>query len=126
MEIVGRVTANAMVSSTKNEKQVVNFSIAVNEAYKPKGSSEVKKITTYFRCAYWVNPGIAHYLTKGTLVQLNGRVGIDAYINAAGEAKANLTFRVSTIKLHGSGNSSKLIVSPDAPVPAEATEDLPF
>ena len=126
MEIVGRVTANAKVVSTKNEKQVVNFSIAINEQYKPKGSSEVKKFTTYFRCSYWINSGIAKHLTKGVLVQLTGRAGVDAYINDAGEAKANLTFHVSTIKLHGLGHGNGQNLQVAEPVDTGVTDDLPF
>lgn len=68
MQIIGRVTADATVSETKAGKKVVNFSIAINDTYKAKGSTEVQKIVTYVNCAYWINPGIAPYLTKGSLV----------------------------------------------------------
>ena len=47
MEIIGRVTADATISETKAGKKVVNFSIAINDTYKPKGSTEVQKIVTY-------------------------------------------------------------------------------
>lgn len=69
MEIIGRITADAAVNETKAGKKVVNFSIAINDTYKSKGSTEVQKIVTYVNCAYWINPGVAPYLTKGTLVE---------------------------------------------------------
>ncbi|MGN6210977.1 single-stranded DNA-binding protein [Parafilimonas sp.] len=44
MEIlVGRLTKNAEVRTTNNDKQVVNFSIAVNDNYKTKGTAKQGK-----------------------------------------------------------------------------------
>lgn len=130
MEIIGRITADATVSETKAGKKVVNFSIAINDTYKTKDSSEVQKIVTYVNCAYWINPGIAIYLTKGGLIECAGRVGVNAWTNKEGEAKASLTFHVNSIKLHGGnkGNStvSSVPVTTAPPAMAEATDDLPF
>ena len=67
MELTGRLTADAKVSTLKDERKVVNFSIAINDRYKT-ANGEVKEITTIINCAYWVNPNIAPYLSKGTLV----------------------------------------------------------
>ncbi len=43
MEMTARLTEDAKISITKSEKQVVNFGVAINDSYKPKGSNEVKK-----------------------------------------------------------------------------------
>jgi single-strand DNA-binding protein len=51
--LVGRITKDAAVKTTKTDKQVVNFSIAVNDNYRPKGGDS-KKIVRYFNCAYWL------------------------------------------------------------------------
>ncbi|OIQ93632.1 single-stranded DNA-binding protein [mine drainage metagenome] len=117
MEITARVTANAVVKTVKNERKVVNFNVAINDSYKIKDSNEIKKVVQFVQCSYWINPGIAEYLTKGTLVELYGRIGVNAYNDLQGEAKAALTFHVNTIKLHGrpkaeqaateSGNNNK-------------------
>lgn len=130
MEIIGRITADATVSETKAGKKVVNFSIAINDTYKTKGNDEVQKVVTYVNCSYWINLGVAAYLTKGTLVECNGRVGANAWTNKEGEVKASLTFHVNSIKLHGGNKSSNqpttvpVITAPAAM--AEATDDLPF
>lgn len=105
MEITARVTADAKVNTLKDERQVVNFNVAVNDNYKTKGSNELRKVTNYFQCSYWLNSNIAQFLTKGTLVELTGRIGVNAYNNLQGEPKASLTFHVNNIKLHGKGNS---------------------
>ncbi len=103
MEIlVGRITADAKVSMLKGERKVVNFSIAINDSYKQKGTGELKKSVTYANCSYWLGEGIAKYLTKGTLVEMCGRIGVNAYMAMDGGAKASLNFHVNNIKLHGS------------------------
>ncbi len=52
MEVTGRIVKDAVVNQLKDEREVINFSIAVNDSYKLKGSNEIKKVTTYFNCAY--------------------------------------------------------------------------
>lgn len=50
MTIVGRITKDAVVNSLKDGRKVVNFSIAINESYKPKGG-ERTKVTSYCNCS---------------------------------------------------------------------------
>ncbi|WP_241774994.1 single-stranded DNA-binding protein [Flavobacterium sp. Leaf82] len=52
MEITGRIVKDASVFKLKENREVVNFTIAVNDSYKPKDSTELKKITTYINCSY--------------------------------------------------------------------------
>lgn len=99
MEISGRLTADAQVNTLKDERQVVSFSIAVNDSYRPKDSEEIRQITTYINCSYWLRVKTAKWLKKGTLVQLYGRIGMNAYVNSQGEAAGSLTFHVNDIKL---------------------------
>ena len=127
MEMTARLTGDAKISTLKNDRQVVNFSVAINDTYKAKGSNEPTKIVTYVQCDYWVNPGVAQYLTKGTLVELQGRVGVNAYIGKDGEAKATLTFHVNTIKLHGKGSAKDEVpVKENTAAVLEPADDLPI
>jgi single-strand DNA-binding protein len=85
---------------------------------------------TYVQCDYWVNTYIAKCLTKGTLVELQGRIGVNAYKGNDGEAKATLTFHVNMIKIHGSmkprfDKLPKVVPISRAEV-AQAEDDLPF
>ena len=130
MQIIGRVTKDATVTKLNDERQVVNFSIALNDYYRTKGNEEAVKITTYVNCAYWINPKIAALITKGKLVELYGRIGINAYNNQQDEPKATLTFHVNNIKLHGKSRASEAENSSAPPISAtdikEPLEDLPF
>jgi len=55
MTIVGRITKDAVVNSTKNSRKVVNVSLAINERYKPKEGVPVK-VTTYCNCSVTFHP----------------------------------------------------------------------
>lgn len=133
MEIIARLTKDAEVKTLKDERQVVNFSVAINDSYKAKGTSEVTKVTTYVDCAYWANLGIAKFLTKGTLVELYGRISVNAYLNMQGEAKGSLRFHVNNIKLHGGGKSNVNVNNKEQETTTVVTgqlteplDDLPF
>src|SRR5690554_6026364 len=130
MNITGRLTRNAEVRTLSNEKQVVNFSVAVNDGYKNKQGEWVEQ-TAYFDCAYWISANVARLLTKGTLVELTGRVSPRAWINKEGEPKAGLNFHTSNIKLHERSRATETVQataqSESNGFTAEGTEDdLPF
>ncbi len=126
--IIGRLTADATIGNTNGKRQVVNFTIAQNDRFKKKGSDEVRKLTTFYDCAYWIGTGIAEHLRKGGLVEITGRISSKAWQNKDGELKSGLTVRVSNIKLHGkagepAASSTKNSLNTTA---AMAGDDLPF
>ncbi|OXG06971.1 single-strand DNA-binding protein [Flavobacterium araucananum] len=106
MNITGRVTKDAKVSTLSDSRQVVNFSVAINESYKNKKGDRVEQ-TTFFECAYWISPRVAEWLTKGTVVELTGMVSARAWKGNDGEPRAGLNFNTSNIKLHGGGKKSE-------------------
>lgn len=125
MTIIGRITKDAVVKQLSGDLQVVEFSIAVNDYYRPKGAEQGVKLTTYFNCAYWLNSKKSEQLKKGVLVELFGRVGMNVYNDMRGEAKGSLTFHVNNIKIHRWQKQETTVV----PNPDEITEpidDLPF
>lgn len=103
--IVGRVTKNAQINTLKDQRQVVNFSVAINDYYKTK-AGERKEQTTFYNCSYWISPNVAKILTKGTLVELTGRISPSAWIGRDGEIKSGLNFYTSRIKLHRGGKQN--------------------
>jgi len=130
MEITGRIVKDASIFKVKENREVVNFSIAVNDSYRPKGSTQTKKIVTYIDCSYWLSTGLAEWLKKGTLVQLFGRIGMNVYIGSDEQAHGSLTFHTSDVKIlvFARADDTK-------PVPAKAPkkqqesdepDDLPF
>ncbi|GAB3665358.1 hypothetical protein GCM10028791_41060 [Echinicola sediminis] len=128
MEITGRLTADATVHQLEDERKVVNFTIAINDRFKTQ-AGEVKDVATFIRCAYWISSKVAEWLNKGAIVQLYGRIGVDAYVNGNGKALGNLTFHTNNIKLVASANKKngqQQNGKSELEVTVEETEDLPF
>ncbi len=128
MEITGRVVANSVVHKVGNDKQVVNFSIAINDNYKPKGSTEVKEVVTYINCSYWLNAKTADWLKKGALVQLSGRIGMNVYSNSEGKAIGSLTFHTNNIQIlvFAKKAESSTMNSAVQNKKSDIADDLPF
>lgn len=130
MNIIGRLTKNAEVRTTAQNKQVVHFSIAVNDSYRNKQGEHIEQ-TTYFDCSYWISPNVAKILTKGAIVELLGRVSAKAWTASNGETKASLKFNTSQIKLHGSFKKSEIDQNSEKPqnsnlASEQPKDDLPF
>jgi len=129
MNIIGRITKDSVVKIIKDERQVVEFSVAVNDYYKPKGSEKGVNAVAYFNCSYWLSTKIAEQLKKGALVEINGRVSVNAYNDMEGNAKASLNFHVNSITIHqfpkGEGGKAVTAVSSPAEI-TEPIDDLPF
>ncbi|WP_316835037.1 single-stranded DNA-binding protein [Pedobacter nutrimenti] len=129
--IIGRITADAKVATAQNEKQVVEFSIAIENGYKPK-NGEYQKKPTFFSCSYWLNAGAAKRLKKGVLVQLYGHIGMNVYNNAENKAVGILTFHVTDFRTltavpkEESNPQSQIIHPATVAVQQSQTEDLPF
>lgn len=127
MTIIGRTTKDAIVNTTKDGRKVVNFSIAINESYKPKGGERVK-VTTYCNCSYWLSEKIAENLKKGTLLEVTGRIYVSAYVGTDGTAKASLNCHVSAIKIHAWPKEVEVVGTADQTTSVNETEsdDVPF
>ena len=136
MELTGRVTADAVISITKSGKEVVQFSIAINDYYKPKGAPEAEQVTQYVECSYWIGKGVATRLLKGVIVELSGRISVRPYIGKDGTAKASFNMHCNTIKVHGgnlsgrtketdNGREEKAAIENIAAI-TEPMDDIPF
>ncbi len=123
MNIIGRVTRNAEVQTTAGGKEVVNFSVAVNDSYKNKQGERVEQ-TEFFDCAYWLTPKVAGMLGKGLLVELIGRVSASGWIDKDGNPRATLNFHVSSIKPLAGGAKAQQVE--EVPAEQEVEEHLPF
>lgn len=138
MELTGRLTANAIVSTLKDERQVVNFTIAINDYYKPKGASEGKQVTQYINCSYWLGTGVAALLSRGTLVEVSGRLYATAFVSKDGEPKASLNVHCNRIKVHRNGAKKTISSEPEplsalpseqqatSPTATQPEDDIPF
>lgn len=102
MLFTGRLTSGAEVKELKNDRKVTSFTVALNTTFKTQ-TGEKKKKTVFVDCSYWVNPGLAVYLTKGAIVEISGWVEAEAYLsNKDRTAKSRLVCSVDQIRLFSS------------------------
>ena len=134
MQFTGRITADAEVRDVKNDKKVTAFTVAVNKRYKSKTGEKQEK-TSFIRCSYWINAGLAIYLRKGAIVEINGLIEAEAWTDKYGQAQANLTCSVDNIKLYGTATHANASArsKEEKPVPVSTgsgtppdDDDLPF
>lgn len=103
--VVGaNLTKDAEVKDIGNRK-AINFSIAYNEYFVENG--EKMEHTEYYNCVIWrdENVNIAKYLTKGTMVAIQGVPKDELYKNKDGETKSAIKIIVNEIKLLRGGNN---------------------
>jgi len=136
MNIIGRVTKDAEVRTTTQDKKVVSFSVAINDSYRNKQGERVE-LTSYFDCSYWLSPNVAKLLTKGSSVELTGRVSVRAWTDKDGELRSGLNFHTAQNKLHSTSRKyepdtiaqppqTDTSKDPNGIVPQEVEDDLPF
>ena len=123
MVLIGRVTKDAVVTQLKDDRKVTNFTIAVNDWYKPKGQEKSISVTTFIDCAYWISPVIAERLTKGSLVEITGKLKVTAYINMQGDAVGKLNCHADSMKIH---QQMKRDLTSKAEEKEPVQDDLPF
>ncbi|MBL0882663.1 MAG: single-stranded DNA-binding protein [Chitinophagaceae bacterium] len=126
MEFTGRITTDARISVVKGGKEVVNFSIALNERYKPKGSSESKEFTTYIDVAWWMNPAVGKILKKGAIVTISGRIYPRAYSDMEGNPKASINCHANKIQIIHFGKTTTKESTLESPEITDPVDDLPF
>jgi len=123
MEFTGRLCDDAAVKTTKKDKKVVTFSVAINDYYKPK-DGEAQTFVTYINCSYWLTPTIAERLKKGAIVSVYGRLYLNQYKTQDGEQHANIACHANTVKVVAKGGRAE----ETAPAGTEGgtNDDLPF
>jgi len=98
MELTGRLTADAEVRKTTDNRQLVAFTVAINDYYKPK-NGEPKELTEFYNCSYWLTTKIADSLLKGGIVTVTGWVYLNEYKGKDGNHHASLACHANSIKI---------------------------
>jgi len=127
MEFTGRLTDDAQVKTTKKDKKVVTFSVAINDQYKPK-NGEAQKLVTYINCSYWLSTTVAKQLQKGSIVSVYGHIYLNQYKTQDGEQYANIACHANSIKILSKGkdgSAQQVATTTDAPT-GGTNDDLPF
>ena len=99
---VGRVTEDATLRFTNNQKPVLGFSLATDAGFGEK------KHTLYVRCSLWGKRGesLAEYVKKGLAISVSGECDMQSW-EANGRSGTNLELNVRGIALHGNKSDKK-------------------
>ena len=89
--IVGNLGRDPELRYTPQGVAVCNLSLATNEKKRDK-SGEMQEVTTWFRVTLWRNQAenAAKYLTKGSPVYVEGRLGVEEYTDRDGNNRFSL------------------------------------
>lgn len=125
-QIIGRLTKDAKVLTGSNNREFIAFTIAENFPYKNKEGKREQQ-TTFIDCAYGRSIKIAPYLTKGTIVVVNGRLKPHLFTDKEGTQKAGIQMQVNDLTLQGGGAKPQTTPAPETAAAAtETNDDLPF
>jgi single-strand DNA-binding protein len=80
--LVGRLTKDPDLRYTPNGVAVCNFTLAVNRPFKNDGEQQAD----FINCVCWRKPAenLANYMSKGSLVGVDGRVQTRSFDNSDG------------------------------------------
>ncbi len=89
--IVGNLGRDPELRYTPQGVAVCNFSLATNEKKRDK-AGELQDVTTWFRITLWRNQAenAAKYLTKGSPVYIEGRLGVEEWTDRDGNNRHTL------------------------------------
>lgn len=134
--VIGRLGRDAEMKFLPSGEATLQFSIASDRTFNDKNNARIKE-TTWFRCQLFGKGAQAlnDYLTKGTMVLVEGRLRIDPKTGGPniwkrqdGAHAAAFEIVVGTVRLLGGGSRDAQPESniSTAPVSAHANDDIPF
>jgi len=134
--LIGRLGKDPEVKDA-NGTPVANFSLATSETWKDKDSGEKKEKVEWHRLVAWGRQAeiIGQYLTKGSLIYVEGQLQTRSYRNENEEKDRYTTeIRVGMMKMLGSKGDTNGGTQAPEPVGAVAAsvsqsandDDIPF
>ena len=102
--IVGNLGRDPELRYTPQGVAVCNFSMATNEKKRDK-AGEMQDVTTWFRVTLWRNQAenAAKYLTKGSPVYIEGRLGVEDWTDRDGNGRYTLEVQATDMHFLGGG-----------------------
>jgi single-strand DNA-binding protein len=120
VQLIGRLGRDPETRFTPTGKKVCNFSMAVDHRWR-SAEGETKKSTNWFNVDAWGRLGeiCQEYLSKGSLVYIDGRLQVDQY-EKDGEKRTATKVVASTMQMLDRKPEEEPL-----PLPSEE-EDFPF
>ena len=102
--LVGNLGRDPELRYTPQGLAVCDFSMATNERKKDK-SGEYHDVPTWFRVTLWRNQAenAAKYLTKGSPVYVEGRLGVEEWTDRDGKSRYTLEVQATDMQFISAG-----------------------
>ena len=98
--VIGNITSDPELRFTPSGAAVATFTVAANDRYLDKATSEWKDgDTSFFRCTVWRQyaENVAESLTKGQRVIVHGTLSIRTYETREGEKRTSVEIEVQDV-----------------------------
>lgn len=125
--IIGNLGRDPELRYTPQGVAVCTFTMATNEKRKDN-SGETKEIVTWFRVTAWriMAENISKYLTKGSLVYIEGRLRVDEWQDKEQQNRYTLDVQATDCQFLGGGSGQERGEGqPAQEAPAEPTHSGP-
>ena len=108
LHLIGNCTADAQTTIVNN-KQVIEFSICVNQKYKNESGEKLEK-KYFFNIKYWNDSTkLAQYITKGQQVYVEGiQITANGYTNSQGSISTSIDVKITSLQLLGAAKNSEI------------------
>lgn len=106
--IIGNLGRDPELRYTPQGVAVCTFTMATNEKRKDN-SGETKEIVTWFRVTAWrvMAENISKYLTKGSLVYIEGRLRVDEWQDKEQQNRYTLDVQATDCQFLGGGSGQE-------------------
>ena len=81
--LIGRLTKDTESRMTQSEKQTTTFTIAIDRPYAKEKTADFLRVVTFGKTA----ENCAKYISKGSLVGVQGRIQTGSYETTSGEKR---------------------------------------
>lgn len=99
VSITGNLTRDAELRATPSGKEVLRFSVAVNDQIRNAQTGVWEDRPNYVDCVlFGARAGsLSHYLLRGTKVAVNGKLRYDSWTNKEGARRSRLEVAVDEV-----------------------------
>lgn len=125
LTIIGNVTRDPEVRTTKTGKTVCNFWVAVNSKRKDQNGDS---ITDFFLVSAWnaLGENCGRYLAKGRKVAVCGTVSCRAYQTQAGEIRSEMDVLADVVEFLSPSGQNAQPSQAETFTPVQPDDDLPY
>lgn len=120
--LVGRITKDIELKKTSSGSSVVNFTVAVNRTFT---NASGEREADFINCVAWgrTADNMAAYISKGSLVGVDGRIQTRSYENQQGQKTYVTEVHADKVQFLESKGASQNNTQPTAPAQTQQNKN---